>query len=233
MKNLSLRSILLGFSIAVIVPLICFLILRGAGHDGHVAVPKNYGVDSVVEKMVDGKKQYDTIYHTVGKTNFLSHLNKPVDIATDYPGKTLIINFFTTGEDASSDRLTYHMSRIQSGFKLKKNDTSIQLLSVATDPSLDDLPAMRAYANKHTLDHDTWTFLMADSSEVNRVAMEELRLRDIDPSKDYKAQIVMLDKYHNIRGYYNGLDSMDIKRCIDDVALLMVEKNKIHEKSRR
>lgn len=234
MKNFSWRSLLIGGGITVFVPLICFFILRGAGHDGHVAVPGNYGIDSVIQTMVDGEKQFDTVYHTIEQTAFTSHLNKPVDLSSDYPEETLVINFFTTADSAESNVLTYHMGRIQSGFKLKKHDTHLQLVSIATNPKADSLESLRAYANKHTLDHDTWSFVMATPNEVKRVAQEELFLEEAEILRaDFKTQIVLVDKYRNIRGYYNGLDSMEIKRCIDDIALLMVEKNKIHEKSRR
>lgn len=234
-KNLSVRSIILGGGIAVFVPLICFLILRGAGHDGHVAVPKNYGIDTVITKTVDGETVIDTLYHTMGETNFLSHLNKRVDLSTDYPRETLVLNFFTTGDNANSDKLAYHMKRIQAGFKLKKHDTSIQLISIASNPEIDSLEALRNYANEHTLDHDTWTFLTGAKEEIMRVVANDLFLPQLSSleKNSVPTDIILIDKYRNIRGYYDGLDSMEIKRCIDDVALLMVEKNKIHEKKSR
>ncbi len=237
MKKLSLRSIILGSGIAIFVPLICFLILRSAGHTGHVAMPGYVGIDTVLQKTVDGKTQLDTVYHQVGKTNFMSHLNKPVDLSTSYPRETLVINYFTTGESKASDKLTYHLSHIQKGFKLKKHDTSLQLISIAVDPENDNLEAMRTFANKYTLDHDTWTFIKGTQSEVEQVAKNEFFLpnNEIELLKQNKVPgtIVLIDKYQNIRGHYNGLDSMDVKRCIDDIAFMMVEKNKIHEKSRR
>ena len=234
MKKWSLKSIVIGLGIAVIVPMICFLILRLSGHTGHVAVPKNYGIDSVRTIVADGVTTADTIYHTIGKTNFTSHLNKAVDLSADYPRETLVINFFTTEDTKESNKLTYHMSRIQAGFKSKKHDTSIQLISIAINPAADSLASVRAYANEHSLDHDTWTFVMTDTNELKRFAKGELFLKEEDMLRpNYHTQIVLVDKYRNIRGYYNGLDSMEVKNCIDDIALLMVEKNKIHEKSRR
>ena len=127
------------------------------------------------------------------------------------------------------------MSHIQQGFKLKKHDTSIQLLSIAVNPEIDQLDAIRTYANQHTLDHDTWTFLTSTQAELERVSINELMIPGLDWAQKNKVpnEIVLVDKYHNIRGYYNGLDSMQVKKCIDDIAILMVEKNKIHEKNKR
>ena len=226
MKKLSFRSILLGGGIVLFVPLICFFILRGAGHTGHVKVPGNFGVDSVIEKTVDGKKVYDTIYHTIQDNSFISHLNDSVNLAKDYTRKMLLINFFSTADSEISKTLTYHMRHIQQGFKLKKTDTAIQLISIATKPEKDNVPAIRTYANENTHDHDTWTFLTGDSSKINQFVTSELFLSDYTSpeNQDVKHQIVLVDKYRNIRAYYNGLDSMQIKQCIDDIATLMVEK---------
>jgi len=227
-KKLSFRSIILGIGIAVIVPLICFLILRGAGHDGHVKVPKHYGVDTVING--------DTIYHTIQDNEFVNHLKDTVNLAKDFPRKMLIIGFFNTHNHPVSDKISYHMGQIQQGFKLKKTDTAIHLVSISAGHPNDDLERIRNYADAYTHDHDSWSFLLNDSLiQVNQFVDQELF-----PNKDvwmekYQPlkEIVLIDKYRNIRGYYNGLDSMEIKRCIDDIALLMVEKNKIHEKKKR
>lgn len=234
MKKLSLRSILLGGSIVLFVPLICYFILRSAGHTGHVKVPGNFGIDTVIEKTVEGKTVYDTVFHTIQDNSFISHLNDSVNLATDYPRKMLLINFFSTADTGLTKTLTYHMRHIQQGFKLKKTDTSLQLISIATQPVIDDVQAIRKFANEQSHDHDTWTFLTADTNQITDFAINELFLKEFNTANSKGNQnIVLVDKFRNIRAYYNGLDSIDIKRCIDDIAVMMVEKNKIHEKKKR
>ncbi len=234
MNNWSIRSKILGGGIALFVPLICYFILRSTGHTGHVAVPQHFGIDTVITKNVDGKELADTIYHTIGRTQLLSHLNKTVDLKEDFDRKTLVINFFSISDSSTrSDKLSYHMGRIQKGFKMKKHDSAVQLLSIAIFPEKDSLQSIRTYANEHTLDHDTWTFLRGSNEEIERIAKKEFFMQDFSPNQNgVPADIILIDKYRNIRGYYNGLDSLDIIRCIDDIAILMVEKNKIHEKKR-
>jgi protein SCO1/2 len=233
-KNLSLRSILLGSGIALFVPVICYFILRSAGHTGHVYAPPHYGIDSIRETTQDGVTQYDTVFHQIQNAVFTNHLNEEVNLSTDYPRRMLVISFFDTKNKLVSDKISYHIGHIQNGFRLKKTDTSIQMVSISTGNPSDDLPTVRAYANSNTYDHDTWDFLLSDSTKTARFAKEELFLSDNDQlRKDYKSQIILVDKYRNIRGYYDGLDSMQVKDCIDDMAIMMVEKNKIHEKKKR
>lgn len=234
-KKLNWRTLVFGVGIAVIVPTICFFILRSTGHTGHIKRPPNYAVDSVIQKTVDGELVNDTIWHTVKNQAFISHLNDTVRIGNDFPGKMLLVNFFKTTDTANSALLTYHMKMLQKGFK--KRDTSMQLVSISIDPFNDQVEMLRDYANTHSTDHDTWTFITTSQNELYTFAKDELRL---EVSKNEEKvileqpnEIVLLDKYRNIRGYYDGLDSMDVKRCIDEMAVIMVEKNRIHEKSRR
>lgn len=236
MKKSNWRTWFLGVGIAVVVPTICFFILRGTGHTGHIQRPKNFGVDSIVQKTIDGKTVQDTIWHTVKNQAFLNHLNDTVRIGEDFPGKMLVVNFFKTSDTGHSALLTYHMKMLQKGFK--KRDTSMQLVSISVDPFNDKLETLRSYANTHSDDHDTWTFMTASQNDLYDFAQQELRLKvakNERASTDFElpTDIVLLDKYRNIRGYYNGLDSMEVKRCIDEMAVIMVEKNRIHEKSRR
>jgi len=234
-KKLNWRTLIFGFGIAVIVPTICFFILRSTGHTGHIKRPGNFGVDSVIQNTVDGKVVNDTIWHTIKNQTFINHLNDTVHIATDFPGKMLLVNFFKTTDTVNGALLTYHMSMLQKGFK--KRDTSMQLISISVDPFTDNVETLRKCANTHSTDHDSWTFMTGDQKEVYNFAKEELQLElaEVTDERGFVApnDIVLLDKYRNIRGYYNGLDSMEVKRCIDEMAVIMVEKNRIHEKSRR
>lgn len=230
------RTLVFGVGIAVVVPTICFFILRSTGHTGHIKRPPNFGVDSVVQITIDGETVNDTIWHTVKNQAFISHLNDTVRIGDDFPGKMLIVNFFRTSDTVNSALLTYHMKMLQKGFK--KRDTSMQLVSISVDPFADKVEVLRDFANTHSTDHDTWTFITAAESALYDFAKNELRL-DVATNENEENgfnqpnEIVLLDKYRNIRGYYNGLDSMEVKRCIDEMAVIMVEKNRIHEKSRR
>jgi protein SCO1/2 len=42
----------------------------------------------------------------------------------------------------------------------------------------------------------------------------------------HSQKLVLLDFDRNIRGYYDGLDPADVKRCADDIVLLTLEKKR-------
>lgn len=194
------------------------------GHDGHIAVPNYYGVESV--------SGTDTTFHTISDKKFVSHLNDTVDLKTSFPGKVLVLNFFSTEGGENNEKLTFHMQRIQDAFRQKKTDTALQIISFSRNLS-DDVAALRAFSNEHTLDQDSWSFLSGSNTEMLEHAEKEFFLQESKVSKSgWFNQIVLIDKYRNIRGYYNGLDELAIKQCMDDIGLLMVEKNILHERKR-
>ena len=39
-------------------------------------------------------------------------------------------------------------------------------------------------------------------------------------------KLVLLDKEHVVRGYYNGLDSVDLTKLANDMVFIMLEKDK-------
>ena len=117
----------------------------------------------------------------------------------------------------------------------KKNDSSMRFVSISVDPATDSVPRLRAYADKVHANHDKWFFTTGDKQAIYHYARKELDLQlvDGDGGADdfiHPEQFVLLDKYRNIRGYYNGLDSEKVRLCAEDITYLMLEKNKKHEK---
>ena len=118
-----------------------------------------------------------------------------------------------------------------------KNDSSMRFVSLSVDPRTDSVPRLRRYADRMQANHDKWFFLTGDKAAIYHYARKELYLQLPDGAGDaddfiHPEQIVLLDKYRNIRGYYNGLDSEQVRHCAEDITYLMLEKNKLHERKR-
>ncbi len=48
----------------------------------------------------------------------------------------------------------------------------------------------------------------------------------VDSNFIHTQKLVLLDKEHVVRGYYNGLDSMDLNKLAKDMVFIMLEKDK-------
>ncbi len=231
-----LKSILIGGLFSLFVPLGAYLYLKLNGHDGHVKLPAFYGIEKIDSHQVEEKKVYDTLYHTVGELNAIDQLGDSIHVNEMFKGKILLVNFFFTSCTTVCPVLMKNMSMMNKAFI--KNDTSVRFLSISVDPETDSVPRLRKYADKLHVNHDKWFFLTGNKKQVYDYARKELYLDlpDGDGGTDdfiHPDQFVLIDKYRNVRGYYNGLDSDKVRLCAEDIAFLMLEKNKLHEKSAR
>ena len=235
-KSTRLKSILFGGLFSLFVPLGAYLFLKFNGHDGHIKLPSHFGIDNIDSSVKEGKMVYDTTFHKVNDIRLVSQLGDTVSLNETLKGKMLVVSFFFTSCQTICPQLTKNMKLLNKAFK--KNDSVARFISISVDPENDSVAALRIYADKQDANHDKWFFLTGDKKAIYDFARKELKLNLVegDGGKDdfiHPEQFVLIDKYRNIRGYYNGLDSNNVRLCAEDIALLQVEKNRFHEKKRR
>jgi protein SCO1/2 len=205
---------------------------------GKVHLPLYYKADSTSQSTRNGKTITDTIYHSVSDLVLTNQLGKTISLNKDLAGKFVVINFFFVNCPSICPRLSSNMRLLQSAFKKNPRkesqvDTLMQLISITVNPAHDSFPVLRDYADRYGANHDHWWFLTGDKKVIYDFARNELGVvadqGDGGPHDFiHTEKIVLLDKDRHIRGYYNGLDSVDVKRCADDIILLTLEKK--HDK---
>jgi protein SCO1/2 len=238
------KKSLYGLFIALIIPLICYLWLKSAS-DSAVTMPKHYAIDTVIESVVKGKIQTDTIWHTTKDIRLVNQLGDTVNLY-DQKGKIIIIDLFFTSCGSICPKLTRNMSKLQQSFlrggdtRKKVVDSSIvQFISISVDPDRDSVPVLREYANRMGVNSDNWWLLTGDRKAIYKFIFEELKIglftsTPIDPNFVHTGYFVVLDKNMRIRGFYDGLNSdsavkdhpSSLSRLSTDVGYLMLEKDK-------
>jgi protein SCO1/2 len=199
-------------------------------------MPRHYIVDSVNVRNVNGEKKYDTAFHTISDLRLINQLGESVSIDSDLQGKILVFDFFFINCPSICPRLTANMGLLQKSFRKilhKENnfDTVVQFISITVNPSSDSFPRMRAYADKHGANPDHWWFLTGDKKVIYNFARNELFVT-VSPGDGgpedfiHTEKMVLVDKNRQIRGYYNGLDTVEVRKCADDIVLLTLEKQK-------
>lgn len=214
---------LLGVTVAVVLPFSFYIIAKVLKKD-QLHMPRYFIADSVSGK--------DTMYHKVSEVDGINQFGDHVALNKDLQGRALAIDFFFTNCPSVCPRLTQNMKLLEAAFKrtpMARNDTLVQLISITVDPARDTFQALRAYANRYGVDGNRWWFITGDKKKLYDWARSELHLSVPDGNggvEDFihTEQIVLLDKDRNIRGYYNGLDTLDVGRCANDIALLSMEK---------
>ena len=135
--------------------------------------------------------------------------------------------------------LTQNMHKLQASFKNPSgknvaDSMIVQFLSFSVDPERDSVAALKAYADKYRIDHNSWWMLTGNKKTIYDFGINELKLglvdgEGVDTSFIHTDRFVLLDKNHVLRGYYNGLDTTSLAKLAEDVGKLMLEKDK-HEK---
>ncbi len=229
------KKAVLAFCIALIVPLVCYFILKKTSDDA-VSMPRRFFMDSVVTNTVDGKTTTDTVWHKTENVKLINQLGDSVSLY-DIQNRVIVADFFFTRCPYICPKMTANMARLQRSFShltegRKVIDSSIvRFLSFSIDPERDSVAALKKYADKFKVDHDNWWFLTGKKKTIYDFGLNELKLGlidggEVDSSFMHTQNFVLLDKDYVVRGYYNGLDTTSLATLARDIGLLMLEKDK-------
>lgn len=228
------KKALLGLSVALLIPIVCYLLLKYASERA-VDMPRHYYPDSVVTRNMNGRQVTDTLWHTTKNIRLVNQLGDTVSLYGK-PGKVIVADFFFTSCAGICPALTRNMARLQQSFikggnTRKKIDTSIvQFMSFSIDPERDSPAKLKEYADRFGVNHDNWWLLTGNRDSIYRFVFEEMKVdkyseEPIHPDFVHTSRFVLIDKEYKIRGYYNGLDTASISKLARDIGLLMLEKD--------
>ena len=222
MKKKSNKTFWIGLAVALGLPLSFYIIAKVLKKD-HINMPAHFGAEGVTSAC-------DTIWRSVGELQGVNQMNEPVSLNAGMEDKVLVINAFFADCTDICPRTTASMATLQRVFRRtakQRNDTSVQLISITTQPLIDSIPKLRAYADSYEANSDHWWFVRTDPQAVSRYLRDELKLSgDESGGMVHSPTIVLLDKKRRIRGYYNGLDPLEVRKCAEDIVLLSIEKER-------
>ncbi|MBI2730358.1 MAG: SCO family protein [Sphingobacteriales bacterium] len=218
---------LLGLALAGLVPLTAFFIFKYFGDQVQI-MPRHYYMDSLRTHTEDGKIITDTVWRKVGNISLHNQLGDSVSLDS-LKGKVIVANFFFTRCPSICPRLTANMHKLQESFM--KTQGYVQFLSFSVDPERDSVPVLKRYATKYNINHSNWWLLTGEKKTIYDFALNEVKLglqdgEGVDSNFIHTPKFVLIDRNRVIRGYYNGLDSTEMLRLLDDVVFLNMETEK-------
>ena len=221
------KTTVLAFLMVTVLPIASYLFVSNLSKDA-IKMPRRYFYDTVVVKMEKGKKVNDTVWHKVRPFKLKNQFGKEVGLE-DWGGKIIIADFFFTSCPSICPKLTRNMKKLQTAFK--KTDSLVRFVSFTVDPVRDTVQALKAYGDKFGIDHDTWFMLTGDRNEPYDIALNEFKASiasngNIDTGFIHTDRFFLLDRDRVVRGWYSGLDSLNLDKLIKDVVLLNMERDK-------
>ena len=183
-----------------------------------------YAPDRVSSELVDSTLQYKKKYHTIADFSLTNQNGKTITQA-DYKNKIYVADFFFTTCQTICPIMTDNMVEIQ---KEILNDDDIMLLSHSVTPEIDTVAQLKRYALKKGVNDKKWNLVTGDKKQIYDLARKSyLAVKDNPYAGPYDMvhteNFMLIDKKRQIRGFYDGTNSEDIDRLLNDIKHLKKE----------
>jgi protein SCO1/2 len=230
-RHMKLRTVI-AMMLVVAFPVGSYLYVKSLSTKA-VVMPRRYFHDSVRTVTVDGKTRTDTLWHRVRPFKLTNQFGREVSL-DEWKGRIVIANFIFTSCPTICPELTRNMRKLQVAFK--KTDSLVRFVSFTVDPERDTPERLKAFGDRHQVDHDTWWMLTGPKSEIYDIALREFKANiaqaeSADTNFIHTDKFFLLDKDRVVRGWYSGLDSARLDVVIRDVVLLNMERDKTKKRN--
>jgi protein SCO1/2 len=222
-----------GILIAIFLPLTGYFILKRAS-DRDVVLPRHFIYDSIITQTKNGKEYTDTIWHQVPGFSFTNQLGQKVSL-NDLKGKIIVADFFFTHCPTICPATTLDMKKLQDAVKSNEKVGNreadfVQFLSFSIDPERDSVPQLKKWADHYQINPQNWWLLTGDKKQIYDLSINHLKLMaqdggPADSNFQHTDFFVLIDKDHNIRGYYHALDSIRLSELSRDLIYLYLAKD--------
>ncbi|MBC7486440.1 MAG: SCO family protein [Cytophagaceae bacterium] len=139
----------------------------------------------------------------------------PVIYVADY--------FFVTCPGICKE-MSSQLQRVYSTFEKEPN---VKIVSYTSKPEEDSVEALMSYALQYGVkDHNKWIFLTGDKHALYETARKQYAIVDEEGDggeEDFihTERFVLVDQEQYIRGYYDGTDSVEVERMMQDIHKLL------------
>jgi protein SCO1/2 len=198
-----------------------------------VVMPPRYFADSVIEKNKDGRTSFDTVWHKIPEFAFTDQLGRRITPAVA-DGKIWVVNTFFTRCPNICPALTRNVRKLQASFenpKRKKfgDTTLVYFMSFSVDPARDSIEALKRWATRFFVNSDNWSLLTGPKKDIYGLLFDDFKLsaRDgegIDTNFIHTEKVMLVDRDRVVRGFYNGLDSIEMGQLAEDIGKLYLGK---------
>lgn len=186
-----------------------------------------YQPTMVSTELVDSTIQHQKKYHKIADFSLTNQNGKTIT-QKDYKDKIYVADFFFTTCQTICPIMTTNMAKIQ---KELINDDEVMLLSHSVTPEIDTVAQLKRYAIKKGVNDKKWNLVTGDKKEIYKLARKSyLAVKDNGDGGPFDMihteNFMLIDKKRQIRGFYDGTNSEDINRLINDILVLKEEYNR-------
>jgi len=172
------------------------------------------------KKIIDG----DTIYHQIASFNLTNQIGQVVNQNTT-KNKIYIANFFFATCQSICPMMSNQLQEVQKAFLA---DDSVLILSHSVNPLHDTVAVLNNYADTYGAKTNKWHLLTGNKKQIYDLAKTSYLVNafedDGSPEGFLHSELFLLiDEKSRIRGMYDGTNTAEVKKLIEDVKLLKQE----------
>ena len=166
----------------------------------------------------------DTIYHQIASFNLTNQIGQAVNQNTT-KNKIYIANFFFATCQSICPMMSNQLQEVQKAFLA---DDSVLILSHSVNPLHDTVAVLNNYADTYGAKTNKWHLLTGNKKQIYDLAKTSYLVNafedDGSPEGFLHSELFLLiDKKARIRGMYDGTNTAEVKKLIEDVKLLKQE----------
>ena len=165
------------------------------------------------------------------KVTAFSFINQDGQTITekDVKGKIFVVEYFFTTCKGICPKMNENMTKVYAAFK---GNDDVKILSHTVDPKKDTVGAMKAYSTRFDADPKQWMFLTGGKQELYNMARYSYLINAVDDTSKiniesdfiHSEKFILVDRYMQIRGIYDGTDMGSVNQLIGDVKELLKEE---------
>lgn len=178
----------------------------------------------VSTELVDSTIQYKKKYHTIADFSLINQNGETIT-QNNYKDKIYIADFFFTTCQTICPIMTNNMVNVQNAIL---NDNEVMLISHTVTPEIDSVPQLKRYALEKGVVDGKWNLVTGNKKQIYALARKSyLAVKNAGDGGPYDMihteNFMLIDKKRQIRGFYDGTDTEDIEKLLDDIKILKEE----------
>lgn len=180
-----------------------------------------YQPSMVNPELVDSTLHFKKKYHTIADFELINQ-NGDTITQQDYKGKIYVADFFFTTCPTICPIMTKNMAEVQAHIL---NDDEVLLLSHSVTPKIDSVAQLKKYALEKGVVDEKWNLTTGDKKHIYELARKSYLAVKTDGDGGpfdmiHTENFILVDKERRIRGFYDGTNTEEIKKLLEDIEIL-------------
>ncbi len=166
----------------------------------------------------------DTLFHRISDFSFINQFGDTITEKA-VSRKLYVADFFFATCQSICPKMSTQLARIQDTFQ---QDSMLLLLSHTVNPEYDDVKALHEYGRNYGAVRNKWHLMTGNKKSIYELAKTSYLVNALEDDGTeqgflHSETFLLIDTARQIRGIYDGTDSLDVNRLIKDINLLKTE----------